>query len=305
MTFHNDPWTAPTGSELLALGRSASDVWVVGGGAASGPGAPDGGVVARPPVAARLVGDAFQTVPLAAGAFGTTDRFVSVAPVDGGAWVAVQHFADRRSTNAKATVAFVTPDGHATTTTLPVNGAGRGSAARIAFTAPNDGWLVTSAGWLFHYTDGSQPAQDTDPFYQGTITFRPNEAEAQALPDLPPPDDSQLFAPPPPPVEPPQQQPKAKKVPALIKHAKSRLRGLTLVVTFQLVRKAKVGLTAKRRGHVVGRAPMRSMKPGNRRIEIRLNRKRWPTALSFQTHEPGQSNGDSGGGGVITTKWVG
>jgi hypothetical protein len=315
-TFANDPWTVPDlagvppdGNELLALGQDDTDLWAVGGGAASGEDAPDGGAVARPPLAARLVGDAFQTVPIDASAFGPTDRFVSVAPVPGadGAWVAVQRFADRRSTNAKATVAYVTPDGDATTTQLPVSGAGRGSAARIAFTASNDGWLVTSAGWLFHYTDGSQPDQDTDPAYQGTITFRPNEAEAQALPDTPPPDDSRLFAPPPPPVEPPAPAAKTKKLPALIKHARSSLHGLTLIVSFQLVRKAKVGLTAKRHGHVVARAPERSMKPGRRKIELRLNRKRWPTALSFQTHEPGQSNGGGSGGGtgVITTEWVG
>ena len=185
-----------------------------------------------------------------------------------------------------------------------MSGAGRGAAARIAFTAPNDGWLVTSAGWLFHYTDGSQPAQDTDPFFQGTITFRPNEAEAQALPDTPPPDDSRLFAPPPPPVEPPAPPTKTKKLPALIKHARSKLHGLTLIVSFQLVRKAKVGLTAKRHGHVVARAPERSMKPGRHSIQLRLNRKRWPTALSFQIHEPGQSN-DGGGSDTILTEWHG
>jgi hypothetical protein len=92
-----------------------------------------------------------------------------------------------------------------------------------------------------------------------------------------------------------------------VKNVRSHLRGLTLVVTFKVVRKASIGLTAKRRGHVVAQAKPRSMKPGNHSISLRLNRKRWPTALSFQIHEPGQSNGGGGGGGtgVITTQWVG
>ncbi|MCW3067061.1 MAG: hypothetical protein JWN32_4233 [Solirubrobacterales bacterium] len=312
--FSNDPWTPPAlagapadGADMLALGADATDLWAVGGGAASGPDAPDGDVVPRPPLAARLVGDAFASVPVDGTAFGPTDRFVSVSPAPGStqAWVAVQRFADRRSTNAKATVALLGADGHATVTRLPVSGAGRGAAARIAFTDPNDGWLVTTAGWLFHYTDGTEPDRDTDPSYQGTITFRPNEAQAQATPDAPPPDDSQLFAPPPPPVQPTAPPATTKRLSAAVKNVRSRLRGLTLVVSFKVVRKAKIGLTAKRHGRVVAQAKPRSMKPGNRSISLRLNRQRWPTALSFQITEPGQSNGGGGGTGVITTQWVG
>ena len=55
--------------------------------------------------------------------------------------------------------------------------------------------MATWAGWLFHYSDGTPEAVDTDPNFQGTITFRPNEAAEQFVPDALPEDDSQLFAP--------------------------------------------------------------------------------------------------------------
>ncbi len=57
--------------------------------------------------------------------------------------------------------------------------------------------MVTWAGWLFHYSDGTPLPLDTDPAFQGTIEFRPNEAAEQFIPDRLPVDDSQLFAPPP------------------------------------------------------------------------------------------------------------
>ena len=57
--------------------------------------------------------------------------------------------------------------------------------------------MVTWAGWLFHYSDGTPLPLDTDPAFQGTIEFRPNESAEQFIPDRLPVDDSQLFAPPP------------------------------------------------------------------------------------------------------------
>ncbi len=68
--------------------------------------------------------------------------------------------------------------------------------------SPTEGWMVTNAGWLFHYTDGTPLPKDTDPAFAGPITERPNEAAEQFVPDSAPADDSQLFAPPPVAVEP-------------------------------------------------------------------------------------------------------
>lgn len=305
-TFVNDPFVpAPLpgvpddGSELLALDSDGTDLWAVGGGAASSSGPPEaaddprheGGAVARPPLAARLVDDAFQEVPLTAigGTFGPTDRLGEVAAIPGTdeALATVVPFGARRSANSKATVARIEPDGTATITRLPVAGAGRGSAARVACPAPNDCWLVTWAGWLFHYSDGTALPLDTEPAFQGTIDFRPNEAAEQLVPDRPPVDDSQLFAPPELEQDPTAPPPRAKvrRLPPLLKDVRSRLRGLVLEVSFTVTRKARVQLLAKRAGRTVARTPRRVFTPGRRTLSLRLERDRYPTRLAFEVSE--------------------
>ena len=77
--------------------------------------------------------------------------------------------------------------------------------------------MVTNAGWLFHYSDGTRPARDTDPAFAGPITTRPNEAAEQFVPDTAPVDDSQLFAPPPVAIETaPAEAPEPEQLAALI-----------------------------------------------------------------------------------------
>ncbi|MFX8000761.1 hypothetical protein ABTK84_19955, partial [Acinetobacter baumannii] len=82
----------------------------------------------------------------------------------------------------------------------------------IACPAANDCWMVTSAGWVFHYTDGTVFPQNTDPAFASVINDRPNEAAAQFVPDQPPPDTSIITV-----ITKPGKTPKPKKVPALIK----------------------------------------------------------------------------------------
>ena len=163
--------------------------------------------------------------------------------------------------------------------------------------------MVTSAGWLFHYTDGSRPQRDTDPAFGGVITFRPKESAEQFVPDRPPLDDSQLFAPPPLTVEQRSQPPtRTRRLPPLIRRIRSRLRGQTLVVSFTLVRRARVALIARRRGRVVARTSARMLRPGPHRLKLRLQRERWPTRLSFAVREPGQPRtGESNDGNTIVT----
>jgi hypothetical protein len=283
------PGVPPEGTELLALDSDGEDLWAVGGGAASGPAAPEGGAVERPPLAVRLVGDGFQELALPAAAFGPTDRFGDVAalPGSGDAYVTVVSFAERRSVNSKAVVARITPAGAAEVTRLPVAGAGRGSAARIACPAPEECWMVTWAGWLFHYGDGRLLDEDTEPAFQGTIEFRPNEAAEQFIPDRPPVDDSQLFAPPEleqnPFAEPPKR--KTRRLPPLLRRVRSRLRGLTLTVSFTVTRRAKVALLAKRGARTVARTPRQDFAPGRHYLALRLSRESYPTELAFQIAE--------------------
>jgi len=293
--FANDPFEpAPLpgvpadGSELLALDSDGADLWAVGGGAASGAAAPNGGAVARPPLAARLADGDFDEVPLAGPAFGPTDRLGDVAAIPGSdaALATVVPFADRRSVNSKATVALIEPDGTTTTTRLPTAGAGRGSAARVACSSPTDCWMVTWAGWVFHYTDGTALAEDNDAAFQTTIDFRPNEAAEQFIPDRPPVDDSRLFAPPEVgPALDEQPAPRDRRLPPLLKRVRSKLRGLRLTISFTVVRRARVQLIAKRDGRVVARTPRRVFRPGRRKLTLTLSRKRYPTKLAFKVSE--------------------
>jgi hypothetical protein len=297
-SFSNDdflpaalPGVPADGTELLGLDSDGTDLWAVGGGAASGPSAPVGGSVQRPPLIARLTGTGFDELSLSGASFGTTDRFGDVAaiPGTGEALVTVVPFADRRATNTKATVARVEPDGTATATRLPAAGAGRGSAARIACPAAEDCWMVTQAGWLFHFSDAdnSPPPLDTDPAFAGTIEFRPNEAAEQFVPDKPPTDDSQLFAPPElernPIADPPKR--KVKRLPALLRKVRSNLKGLTLTVSFTVTRKAKVALVAKKGGKTVAQTKSQVFAPGRHELTLRLSREKYPTGLDFRISE--------------------
>ncbi|HET8863857.1 MAG TPA: hypothetical protein VFM94_11480 [Solirubrobacterales bacterium] len=282
----------PNGSELLALDSDGTNLWAVGGGAASGPAAPEGDAVERSPLVARLFGNSFKDLSLNEPGFGSTDRFGDVAaiPDTNEALATVVPFAERRSVNSKATVARIAVTGPGTATAsltdLPTAGAGRGSAARIDCPAKDDCWMVTWAGWLFHYSDGTVLAPDNDPAFQGTIEFRPNESAEQFVPDRLPVDDSQLFAPPPIPlVEEKPKGGKVKRLPPLLRRVKSQLHGLRLTVSFTLTRRARVILLAKRGGRVVAKTPSRVFAPGRRSVSLRLSRERYPTSLAFETKE--------------------
>lgn len=60
--------------------------------------------------------------------------------------------------------------------------------------------------------------------------------------------------------------------------------GTTLELDFHLAVKARVRLVAKRHRTVIASTPMRTLKAGNRKLLLRLDRKRWPTKLDLQTH---------------------
>jgi hypothetical protein len=289
-SFANDPFLPQAlpgvpadGTELLALDSDGSDLWAVGGGAASGPSAPLEGAVARPPVAARLAGTAFQQLPLS-GDFGATDRLGDVAAMPGSdsAMATVVPYGEHHSTNSKAAVATIAADGTATIARLPASGAGRGSAARIACPAPNECWLATWGGWLFHYSDGTPLPVDTDPAFQGTIVFRPNEAAEQFIPDALPADDSQLFAPAPL-EEAKAKEPRTRRLPPLLKRIQSDLEGLTLTVSFTVTRRARVALIGKRGGRTVARTPLQLFAPGRHALSLQVSRERYPTKLAFKT----------------------
>ena len=297
------------GVELLSAKSDGTDLWFSGGGAASGPAAPHDGSVPSPPVAVRYSEPFFQQAPIDISQFGADDRFVDIAPVPGthSAWAADQPYSQRGSTTAKAKVALIGADGETLLYTLPVSGAGRGSARLVAATGPEEAWLATSAGWLFHYSNGTVLPEDTDSNWASTITQRPNESVAQFVSDTPPPDNSQLFAPPPVAVEQKTAaEPTPEIIPALLKDIRVSRRGLTVTVRFELTRLADVQLVAKRRGKAIARTAKERLKAGRHALELSFSAKRWPTGLSFKTKEltkpvpvpaPGGSTSSSPGTG--------
>jgi hypothetical protein len=282
------PGVPREGTELLSAKADETSLWFSGGGAASGPDAPKEGSVASPPVAVRYVEPFFQQIPIDPSLFGAEDRFVDIAPVPGtdSAWAADQPYSQRRSATASAKVVSIEPDGTTKTDVLPVSGAGRGSAQLVAATGPEEAWMATSAGWLFHYTNGTVLPEDTDANWAGTITVRPNESIEQFVSDTPPPDDSQLFAPPPVAVEAKSTEvPVAEVIPALLKDITVSRHGLTVTVKFQLSSLADVQLLAKLHGKTIARTRNERLGAGKHSLSLHLQRKRWPSGLSFKTKE--------------------
>jgi hypothetical protein len=253
------------------------------------------------PVGAGLFPREAELLP--EGVSGAAVTAIAAEPGTGAAWVALDSQADAAGLEsgqiAHAVVARVAQDGSLSDIqVLPSPGeeaAGvgpKGAAAKLACPAPRDCWMATTRGWLFHLApEGErQLPEDGDPAFAGPITFRPEDKGLpQVPPDAPPVDDSGLLgeAPSvagalaeaaPPPLE--------SRVPvALLSHVRSKLvHGTTLQVSFHLAVKARVRLLAKRRKQVVAATAMRTLSAGNRRVLLKLDRRRWPTKLDLQTH---------------------
>jgi hypothetical protein len=60
-------------------------------------------------------------------------------------------------------------------------------------------------------------------------------------------------------------------------------------------------LIARRRWRVVARTRPKVLPRGRHALRLRLNRKRWPTRLSFSTREPGQRGGGGSDPNTIVT----
>jgi len=170
----------------------------------------------------------------------------------------------------------------------------KGSAARISCPATNDCWLSTTQGWLFHLAPENERTlardENESEYFQGLITFRPEDLGLPQVPaDAPPPDTSGLVE------EPPNYgggfaESKTPAIEAnitapLLTHVHSRLvGGTTLELRFDLAVKARVRLLAKRRKKLVASTPTRTLAAGARKLLLRLNRHEWPTKLDLQTH---------------------
>jgi hypothetical protein len=172
----------------------------------------------------------------------------------------------------------------------------KGVADKLVCPGENDCWLATAQGWLFHLADDahrSLPATG-DPAFSGLITFRPPDAGLPAVvPDAPPVDDSGLLgelsanAP----ALQVTAQPEAEattSVPLVTRIRSKLLHGDVLQISFHLATTARVRLVAKRRRTVVASTQARTLAAGNRKVQLRLSRRRWPTKLDLQAHALGK-----------------
>jgi hypothetical protein len=265
---------------FLTFGSDGTNLWAAGGESSS--------VGPRPPMAARLIAGVFQPLNIDTTHFRAPNAFLGVAPEPGvaDAWLTVGTQQSESPPLPAADVARIAADGSTLEDdTVPAPGSGqpnKGSAAGpIACPAANNCWMVTKEGWLFHYTDGSAPAQDTDSNFAGVIDQRPPDAgTATFYPDTSPLDDSlanqQII-----PITPKQPTPKQPKPKRLVTHMRVRLRGTTLLLSFKLTERSHVSLAGVRRGRIVARTPTRVLAPGPHVLSLKLDRRRWPTKLKF------------------------
>jgi hypothetical protein len=229
---------------------------------------------------------------------------IAAEPGSESAWVALTS-RDNRSKGSVAPAMVARVESNKTVSerqTLPsaqerAEGIGpKGVADKLVCPAPEDCWLSTTQGWLFHLAnEGNRhlPANG-DPAFSSLITFRPVDAGIPAaVPDAPPADDSGLLGELPasaasliPSVTP---EPEVQTTVPLVSRIRTRLiRGTTLELSFQLATKARVRLVAKRKRVVVAHTPTLTMAAGKRTLRLRLNRRRWPTKLDLQTHALGK-----------------
>jgi hypothetical protein len=291
----------PQALDFLHLGSDEQSLW-----AAAGPvEEPPAGSSPAPVTVLRDEGGQWTqvlgpeaTLPGAAAIAGDVVNSIAPEPGTDGAWVALDTPADAQqpSPNAAAVVAHITPEGELETQALPAADAGigpKGAAKQIVCPAFNDCWLVTTQGWIFHLAPEDErqlPEDEVDhsAAFSSLITFRPKDLglPAEQL-DAPPPNDSGELPPLVPELTPiSQAEVAATEVPvALLSNVHSRLIGrATLELRFHLAVEARVRLLAKRKATVVASTPARTLAGGNRRLLLRLSRRKWPTKLDLQTH---------------------
>ena len=92
-----------------------------------------------------------------------------------------------------------------------------------------------------------------------------------------------------------------RRLPALLRRIKTRMRGRTLIVRFTLSRRARVQIIGRRKGRTVARTRARTLRPGRHTQRLRLDPKRWPQRLSFRVREQGGAEAPADGGDTVPT----
>jgi hypothetical protein len=310
------------GGLALSSDSGADQLWAAGGPDAT-PSPTADQATAHPVVLRYVDGSWTQVVPnlvslpgddIPVGSEGATPSAQAIAaePGQSAAWIAVT---SSTAPDNEAHVDRVAVDGStsASVTDQDVLGTAqgvgpRGPVSAVSCPAAHDCWLATTEGWLFHLTDGTPLAQDTDPNFAGVITYRPPDDGVPAV--IPDQEVAQQPTQPP-----PNPQPGKKRVKQVHKKAKPLVTHMshprlehrtTLVMTFTLTARARVQLVAKARGRVVAESRLTLMTPGRRTVTVQLDVHHWPTSLVLRAvplgaHLHGGGGGGGGGPGVIST----
>jgi hypothetical protein len=218
------------------------------------------------------------------------------------AWIGLDSFEDAISPSrlARASLARVSSEG-AVSDRLELPAAGDphgplGAAQRVVCPAEHDCWATTADGWLLHLATSAErehPNLLADPVFasienEEPITFRPHDAGLPQEPSDEVPADTSGE----------EQQKRLEEVikpngreqvatvtVPLLSHVRSHvIHGTTLELTFRLAVKARVRLLAERRHKVVAKTRQLTLNAGNRKIDLKLDARHWPTKLNLQTH---------------------
>jgi hypothetical protein len=224
------------------------------------------------------------------GAVAPTPESTAAEPGENAAWIAVdpsnandqgnQAYVDRLAITSGDTATFTDED-----VLGDAQGVGpRGGVSAITCPGPADCWAATTEGWLYHLTTGAQLAQDTDANFGGVISYRPpDNGVPNVFPTtvpigtgLPTTGHSTTS----------HKKPHRRVIhekPVLTHVGHERLVDrTTLELSFDVTTKAYIELLAKRHGVVVASTGYVLLKPGRRMLKLRLDVKRWPTALAFK-----------------------
>lgn len=168
----------------------------------------------------------------------------------------------------------------------------KGLAGPISCPGPEQCWMATRRGWLFHL--GADPAPQADPALHVLISSRPPDNSLPSIPPLElPEDDSGSELEPSEQEElPPEFEPAPKRKPALVSRIKQKMVGETVLeLSFTLSAKAQVWLVGRRAGSVVAKTPRRTLAKGRRSVRVRLNPDRWPTKLDLKAKKLKKAKG--------------
>lgn len=296
------PGFLPEATEVLALDAGlpsapGSTLWAVGGGAASGPqkdqdfdgGLADDSPADTGPFAAYReagAGNSWRQINFPANPDNPNEintRLVDVAAIPGTDEAIAAIAPGNAPETGEAPSVIAKLDASARTVALEQIGA-LGSVQRVECVSASRCWAATADGKLLRYADPATPVPaNGDPAFATQVINRPNEVVEQALADTSV-DDSLLFAPAP--VTEAEEPSPPKRQRAAVRKVTTKLKGTRLIFSFRTIRKVRVTISAKRRGRLVARTRSGLLRPGQHKMVLRLNVKRWPTKIAMDVKEP-------------------